>query len=113
MLEDNVEEDYLYVSVIEDNERLKIGSLNGWDQWYLNCDSDGRDSGVFFVMFEFDSDFVFLYVLVRISQILGLVVLQCCFLMGEESNYGEVFEKEDFGLSIGICKDFKECVDFK
>lgn len=33
--------------------------------------------------------------------------------MGEESNYGEVFEKEDFGLSIGICKDFKECVDFK
>lgn len=111
--EDNAEEDHPYASVTEDNERPKTGSLNGWDQRYSNRDSDGRDSGVSSAMLEPDSDPASPYASVRISQIPGLVASQCRSSTGEESNYGEVFENEDSGSSIGTCKDLKECVDSK
>lgn len=111
--EDKVDEDHPYASVTEDNERPKTGSLNGWDQRYSNRESDGRDSGVSSAMLEPDSDPASPYASVRISQIPGLVTSPCRSSLGEDSNYGEVFEKEDSGSSIGTCKDLKECVDSK
>lgn len=60
---DDGDVDYFYVSVSED-ERLKIESFNGFEQCYLNCESDLRDSGVLLCFVEFDSDFVLFYVFV-------------------------------------------------
>ena len=108
------EEDHPYASVSEDSDRPKAGSLNGCDQQYSNRESDARDSGVSSSILEPDSDPTSPYASVRISQIPGLVVTsQYRSSLGEDSNYGEVFEKEDSGSSIGTCKDLKDCIDSK
>ncbi|KAL9957442.1 hypothetical protein ACROYT_G039076 [Oculina patagonica] len=106
---DDGDEDHPYASVSEE-ERSVAGSFNG-----SNRESDVRDSGVSAGLLEADSDPTSPYASVRISQIPGLVTSQYhSSPVGEDSDYsGGAFEKEDSGLSIGTCKDLRECVDSK
>ena len=103
-LEDYNEENP-YASVSED-EISKAGS----DPRYSNREGDARDSGPPSSILE-SEDPTSPYASVRISQIPGLVIRSS---LGEESNCNEeVFEKEDSGSSIGICKDLREGEDLK
>ena len=111
-LDDGVE-DHPYASVSED-ERSKTGSFNGTEQRYSNRESDLRDCGVSSGLLEPDSDPASPYASVRISQIPGLVTSQYHSSLGTDSDYsGEVLEKEDSALSIGTCKDLRDCEDAK